>query len=191
MIICRDSGVVRRSRLGGALVFASLLLAQTASAHNGPPFPILVDQKIDPYVISVWADPNVGAASTFFVIVNPPAGGSIPNDLKVDIGVQPVNGRLSEAFYPGEREDLRGQIQYKALVQFDAQEFWRVRVRLQSAQGSGEVMTTVEATPVGYGRWDMLLYLLPFVGVGVLWFLAVARKRIRRAQPGRSANEMP
>jgi hypothetical protein len=174
-------------------ILALLLLAQTASAHNGPPFPILVDQKVDPYLISVWADPNVGAASTFFVIVNPPAGGSIPNDLKIDIGVQPVNGRLAEVFYSGEREDLRGQIQYKAIGQLDAQEFWRVRIRLKSAQGSGELMTTVEATPVGYGRWDILLYLLPFVVVGVLWLLAVARRRLRasQAKPDPAVSENP
>ena len=65
-------------------------------------------------------------------------------------------------------------------VHFDAQELWRVRIRLQSAQGTAETVATVEATPPGYGRWDLLLYLLPFLAVGVLWATAMIRKMKRR-----------
>jgi hypothetical protein len=32
-------------------------------------------------------------------------------------------------------------------------------------------------TPPGYGRWDLLLYALPFLGVGVLVAKAVSVKR--------------
>src|SRR5215207_4050738 len=45
------------------------LFARTASAHEGPPFPLFVDQKVDRYIVSVWTDPDVGAA-LFFVIVS-------------------------------------------------------------------------------------------------------------------------
>ena len=161
------------------VVLLSLLIPATAMAHDGPPFPIIVDQRVGPCLLSVWADPDVGTG-TFFVIVNVPQGSTIPDDLKVQVGVQPTSGRLAEAFYPAERENLRGQVQYKALVPFDAQELWRVRVRVQSAQGSGEALATVEATPPGFGRWDLLVYLLPFVAVGLLWFVAVVRKRSRK-----------
>ena len=85
-----------------------------------------------------------------------------------------------EAFYNGERENLREQVQYRAVVQFDAEELWRVRVRLESAQGNAETIATVEATPPGYGRWDLLVYLLPFLGIGVLWAIAMVRKFKRR-----------
>jgi hypothetical protein len=154
-----------------------LLLAGTALAHEGPPFPLFVDQKVDRYVVSLWSDPDVGDA-LFFVIVNTPD--QLPSDLQVQIGVQPASGRLPEAFYPGERESVSGQVQYRALVHFDAEELWRVRVRLQSSQGSAETSTTVEATPPGYGRWDLLLYLVPFLAVGVLWAIAMIRKIKRR-----------
>jgi len=130
-------------------------------------------------VISVWTDPDVGTG-TFFVIVNAPPGGAIPGDLKVQIGVQPTSGRLAEVMYPAVREDLRGQVQYKALVQFDAQELWRVRVQLHSAQSTGEAIATVEATPPGLGRWDLLVYLAPFLAVGFLWAVAILRKRRRK-----------
>ena len=152
-----------------------LLLARTALAHEGPPFPLFVDQKVDPYVVSLWTDPDVGDA-LFFVIVN----GQPPPDLQVQIGVQPDSGRLPEAFYPAERENVSGQVQYRTLVHFDAQELWRVRVRLLSAQGNAETVATVEATPPGYGRWDLLVYLLPFLAVGALWAVAMFRKIKRR-----------
>jgi len=141
-----------------------------ASAHEGPPFPLFEDQKVDPYVVSVWTDPDVGTALFFVIVKEPPA------DLQVQIGVQPSSGRLAEVFYTGERENLQGQTQYRAQVHFDAQEIWRVRIRLQSAQGSAETVATVEATPPGYGRWDLLLYFLPFLAVGVLWAIAMVRK---------------
>ena len=152
-----------------------LFLAQGASAHEGPPFPLFVDQKVDRYTVSLWTDPDVGDA-LFFVIVNAPT----PPDLQVQIGVQPASGRLPEAFYPGERESVSGQTQYRALVHFDAEELWRVRVRLQSANGNAETIATVEATPPGYGRWDLLIYLVPFLAVGVLWAVVMIRKIKRR-----------
>jgi len=153
------------------------LFVRTINAHEGPPFPLFVDQKVDPYVVSVWTDPDVGEA-LFFVIVGP--SDALPADLRVQIGVQPVSGRLPEAFYSGERENVQGQVQYRAQVHFDAEELWRVRVRLESAQRTAETIATVEATPPGYGRWDLLLYLLPFVGVGILWAVAMVRKLKRR-----------
>ena len=161
-----------------SIVFLIVLVSPTA-AHEGPPFPVIVDQKVGPCIISVWTDPDVGTG-TFFVIVEPPPGGTVPDDLKVEIGVQPINYRLPETRYIAQREGLRGQLQYKAEVQFDKQEFWRVRVLLESSQGSGETSVNVEATPPGYGRWDLILYALPFLGVGFLWFMAVMRKRSRK-----------
>jgi len=152
-----------------------LLLARTTIAHEGPPFPLFVDQKVDRYVISLWSDPDVGDA-LFFVIIN----GEPPPDLQVQIGVQPTSGRLPETFYPATRENVSGQVQYRTLVHFDAEELWRVRVRLQSSQGNAETTTTVEPTAPGYGRWDLLIYLSPFLAVGVLWAIAMIRKTKRR-----------
>jgi len=162
-----------------ALLFVVLFVfVGGASAHEGPPFPLFVDQKVDRYVVSVWTDPDVGTA-LFFVIVNGQDAAGLPPDLRVQIGVQPLSGRLAEVFYTADRENLQQQVQYKAQVHFDAEELWRVRVRLESAQGNAETVATVEATPPGYGRWDLLVYLLPFVAVGTLWAIALIRK-VRR-----------
>jgi hypothetical protein len=168
----------RRTRLFLSFV-AIVFLAKGARAHEGPPFPLFVDQKVDPYVVSVWTDPDVGTA-LFFVIVNVPKPADLPADLRVQIGVQPASGRLSEVFYPTAREDLQGQTQYRAEVYLDAQELWRVRVRLESAAGTAETVATVEATPPGYGRWDLLIYLVPFLAIGLLWTIAFVRRMKRR-----------
>jgi hypothetical protein len=145
-----------------------------ALAHDGPPFPIVVDQQVGPCVISVWTDPDVGQGS-FFVITQ----GTPPNDLTVQVAVQPTSGRLPEATYTAVRDDSKVQVQYKTMVNFDAQENWRVRVRLQSSQGNGETVAFVEPTPPGLGRWDLLLYLLPFLAVGFLWLRAFLSKRTK------------
>jgi len=77
-------------------------------------------------MISVWTNPDVGTGS-FFVLVDAPAAGKIPSDLKVDVAVQPLTGRLPERHYAAWRENLRGQVEHKTLVPFDTQEMWRVR----------------------------------------------------------------
>lgn len=159
------------------LLIIVFFLARNASAHEGPPYPLFLDRQVAPYVVSVWTDPDVGTG-LFFVILSQPA--ELPADLRVQVGVQPASGRLREAFYTAQREDVQGQVQYRAEVQLDAEELWQVRVRLESGQGNVETVATVEATPPGYGRWDLLVYLMPFLAIGFLWAIAMIRKVRRR-----------
>lgn len=169
-----------KASLGSFLLTTGLLLSlpALAAAHEGPPYPIIVDQNVGPCILSVWADPDVGTG-TFLFILDPPPGGKLPEDLRVEVGVQPRSGRLPEAIYKAAREDQGGRVQFKALVPFDVQEIWHVRVRLQSAGGVGDAATDVEVTPPGYGRWDLLIYLLPFAAVGALWLRAIIKGRRR------------
>ena len=153
-----------------------LLLPHITIAHDGPPYPLFVDRQLNPYTISVWTDPDVGTG-LFFVILS---GNHAPSDLRIKIGVQPVTGRLPEAFYNAEREQVQGQVQYRAEVQFDSEELWQVRVRLESASGNAETIANVEVTPPGYGRWDLLVYLMPFLAIGLIWAIAMIRKIKRR-----------
>jgi len=161
-----------------------LLIAtvQVASAHNGPPFPIIEGKRVGPCIVALWTHPDVGVG-TFFVILDPPPGGSIPKDIKVEIGVKPVSGRLPEVRYTAKREDLKGQVQYGTQVNFDADEMWSVHLLLDSAEGNGEAFATVEATPPGLGRWDLLWFAAPFAGAGFLWFKVATRKRRLTAKP--------
>jgi hypothetical protein len=163
----------------GILLVVSLLLPTPASAHNGPPFPIIENKKVGPCIVALWTHPDVGTGA-FYVFVEPVPGTTVPNDLKIEIGVQPLAGRLPEVLYAAERVKSRGPLQYNAQAAFDRQELWRVRLVVQSSQGGGEATTQVEVTPPGFGRWDLLLYLLPFLLVAFLWFRGMSRTRRRR-----------
>src|SRR5688572_11423989 len=116
----------------GLMIGSLLAAARQASAHEGPPYPILVDKMIGPCLVSVWADPDVGVG-TFYIILDPPQGGqgvTLPEDVTVEIGVRPVSGRLAESRYKSVRESVRNRTQFKAEVPFDAQERWLTRILL-------------------------------------------------------------
>jgi hypothetical protein len=161
---------------GIALLFSWLAFA---SAHTGPPEPVLVDQLIGPYPVSVWADLEVGTGR-FFIRLGSPADGKRSSDITVHVGVQPVSGRLAEARYQARRQVRGRQVQYQAEVPVDAQELWRVRLIVQGADGSGEATLDMMAVPPGLGRWDVLVYLFPFLAVGCLSLQVVLYRRKRR-----------
>jgi hypothetical protein len=140
---------------------------------------MISDRRMGPCIVSLWTHPDVGTG-TFFVVVNPAPGASIPKDLKFEIGVRPVTGRLKEQFYWTTPKDDSGQTHYYAWVPFDKEEMWRVNLYLRSAAWNGTITGDVSVTPVGLGQWDLLLFSLPFLGVGFLWFMGMKRTRQRR-----------
>jgi hypothetical protein len=175
-----------RARTAWHICLVALLVLSSGVptwAHIGPPYPIMQNRKVGPFTVDVWSNPDVGVGS-FFVIINPPPGSSVPSDMKVQVAVKPVSGRLPETTYDAWREKLRDRVEFKAVVPFDKEEMWHVRILLTSSQVSGETDTDVPVTPTLLGRWNLLLFALPFLGVGVLWFKAMATKREnrRRAQ---------
>jgi hypothetical protein len=166
---------------GQATLIAALCLTLVipAAAHNGPPFPIVENRRVGPFIIAVWTHPDLGTG-TFFVIVAPTPGVTIPKDLKVKVAVQPETGRLPEAVYDMWRDRVRDHVQFdNTQVEFDKQEYWRVRLVLESSIGGGEVFSRVEPTPTGLGKWDLLLYAFPFAFVIFLWFRGMSRRRKR------------
>jgi hypothetical protein len=174
------------------------LLAVCASvpawAHIGPPYPIIENRKIGNLTVSVWSNPDVGTGS-FFVVIDPPKGASVPADMKVQVIVQPVSGRLPEARYDAWREDLRNRVEFKAVVPFDKEETWRIRILLASGQVTGETGTDVPVTPT-LGRWSLLFFLLPFLGIAALWLRAISvranrRKRLQLKRSQASAQTGP
>jgi len=148
-----------------------------ASAHEGPPFPILMDKPAGPYVVSVWADPDIGEAQ-FYVVVETPDGGPPARAPKVSMWTQPAGGRLGRVDYPMQRRALRNQVQFEAEPYFDRQDFWTVGFEVVDAnRRRAELTAQVESTPPGYGLWDLAIYLFPFVLLGAMWAVAMARRR--------------
>jgi hypothetical protein len=167
------------ARLLPVLALVLCGLPRPASAHEGPPFPILVDREVGPYIVSVWTDPDIGIG-TFFVVLEPPAGkgSGMPARTAVRIGVQPVSGRLPEVLYEAEPQRVRYGARHYSEVKFDQGGIWRVRFLLEGSEGGGELTAEVEPTPDGtLGPFELALYLMPFLAVGFLWLKAVLRRR--------------
>ena len=163
-----------------AFAFFALCVCVPAWAHIGPPYPIMQNRKVGPFSVEVWSNPDVGTGS-FYVIIDPPKGSglTVPADMKVRVAVQPVSKRLPVAIYGAWREKLLDHVEFKTLVPFDKQEMWHVQIKFSSSTANGEADTDVSVTPTLLGRWDLLLFLLPFLGIGVLWFKAATVKRTR------------
>lgn len=152
-------------------------IPQDSISHEGPPFPIIVDAEVGPYLVSVWTDPDIGIG-TFFIVFDPISDDE-PSEIKsVRIGVEPVSGRLDEAIYSSEAQRVRYGARYFSEVEFDQGEMWKVRVIIEGDGWDGELNSEVEATPDGtIGPIGLLVYALPFVAIGVLWFRAIIVRR--------------
>ena len=162
-----------------AFLLVLFLCAPAARAHSGPPFPILVDQRVGPYVASVWTDPDIGTG-TFFVILEAPKGGSLPAQAAVRIGVQPVSKRLPEVLYEAEPQSVKEGARYFTKVKFDKGGMWHTRILIDGS----ELRADVEPTPDGIiGPFASLVYALPFLGIGFLWIKAALRRRSPAAAP--------
>ena len=164
---------------------AALVGPSAALAHEGPPFPILVDQRVGPYLVSVWTDPDIGTG-TFYVVLETPAGVTFVPPTAVRVAVAPMTGRLAEAIYAARSEPVRRGARFFAEVGFDRGEQWRVRVIVESSAGGGELTSQVEATPDGsIGPVGLALYSFPFVLIAVLWWrVSIERRRSpERGQP--------
>src|SRR5271166_4808457 len=103
----RRKGFTWRICLAAALLL--LVGSSPVWAHIGPPYPIMQNRKIGPLTVEVWSNPDVGIGS-FFIVIDPPKGGSVPSDMKVQVSVQPVSGRLPEQRYDAWREKLRDRV---------------------------------------------------------------------------------
>lgn len=155
-----------------------ILFNAKAIAHEGPPFAIIIDEEVGPYLVSVWTDPDIGIG-TFYVVFEPKNDNHEIDDIEsVRIGVEPVSGRLDEAVYKFEAQPARSGARYWTEVEFDRGEFWKVRISIEGDGFERELLSEVEATPDGsIGPIGLLIYALPFVGVGVLWFRAIILRR--------------
>jgi len=168
----------RRSVCRALLLWGIWMCGAVASvaAHEGPPFPILMDQPAADYRVSVWADPDIGEAY-FYVIVETPNGDRPDRVPAVSMWTEPVSGRLERVEYDMEQQELRSHLQFEAKPYFDQRDMWNVGFRLESSDGDrGELVAEVESTPPGFGAWDLAVYLFPFVFLGGMWVLAILRR---------------
>jgi hypothetical protein len=185
--------MIGRRGCRAALLCVPLLVAGTASshAHEGPPYPIVSNQIVGAYDISVWTDPDATddgtAGGKFWVMLEPrPGAGPVPETTRVTVSVTATDRRQPTIAGQAAADAGSGSRQYIAL-RLDHEGPYAVTVTIEGPLGSGTVQAAVDATydlrppPIA-----VAIYLIPFVLLGALWSKVLWRRR--RARLLRSAD---
>ena len=170
----------RRSR-SAASAMALILWTAVLRAHDGPPFPILSDWIAGPYVVSIWTDPDTtddGSAGGQFWVRLHLAGkaGAVPAETRATVSIKPAARMGPERRAPA--SPVRGDVtnQFAAVV-MDHEGPFIVRVAIEGPLGPAAVDAVVDATyNLRPPRAMLLLYLTPFLVIGLLWGRLLIRR---------------
>jgi hypothetical protein len=169
------------SRRAGLVVAIGVMLgAGVPGAHSGPPFPIVSNQTVGPYLVSVWADPDStddgSAGGRFWVTFAPRDVASPPPETRVTVTVTPSDG--ASAARTALAAPLTDSSHRFAAVVMDREGRFRVRVDVDGPLGQAHVEADVEATyDLRPPAAMIVLYLVPFLLVGFLWVKLLLRRR--------------
>ena len=152
-----------------------------AVAHDGPPYPIVSDQRTGPYVISVWTDPDTtddGSAGGQFWVTFEPDGSDAPvSNAHVTITATPLRGGTGVSV---DATESSSGSRFGALV-LDHEGRFRIDVHARGPRGEGDVSAEVDATyDLRPTPFVVGLYALPFVLAGALWIRVLVRRRAER-----------
>jgi hypothetical protein len=149
------------------------------AAHRGAPSAIIANQRVGPYVASVWTAAEVGSGP-LYVMLEAADGLVFTSPSAVRVGIAPVSGRLPEVVHDTHPEHVRSGGRFMTNVVFDRPERWNLRVVVDGSAGGGQLTSTLEAKPnASVGPFALVLSSLPFLVMGVVWWRAVdARRRI-------------
>lgn len=172
--------------LGVVLVLVTAASARIA-AHDGPPFPIVSNQTVGAYVVSLWTDPDTtddgSAGGQFWLMVEASAAGTpLPAATRAAVVMRPLDRPGDER--TGRTEPVDGDVsrQFVALV-MDHEGRFGLRVAVDGPLGPAVFEAEVEGTYDARPAPAMLvLYLAPFLLIGGLWIRAMQR-RSRQAPP--------
>ena len=150
-------------------------------AHNGPPFPIVSDQRAGAYVVSVWTDPDAtddGSAAGQFWVQLQLAGtdAALPAATRATLGVRPVV--RTAPMVSARTEPVRGDVsnQFAAVV-MDHEGRFAVEVEIDGPAGPAMVMAEVDATyDLRPPPFMLAIYALPFVLAGSLWIRLLVKR---------------
>ena len=168
-------------RKGTALLFV-LASSVRLAAHSGPPFPIVQNQAAGKYEVAIWTDPDATddavAGGQFWVVLTPRGGASeVPAGTRVSVAIRATDRAGPELTATAAPVDGLISRQFAAL-RMDHEGPFAVRVTVDGPLGRAEVSSAVDATydlrppPVLF-----LIYLAPFVVIGVFWVKVLTRRR--------------
>lgn len=151
-----------------------ILFSHRIIAHEGPAYPLLVDQLLKDSKVSIWADPDTGNGTFTFYLE-----GADSADFSIEIVAWPkgtASPHLNTEAHKAEAQV--GKTTYSAQVPFNESMMWNVEfVFKQKGIIVNKIALEVEVTPPGPNKWEFALYFLPFLLVGFLWVKVVLAKR--------------
>ncbi len=155
---------------------------RAAGAHDGPPFPIVSDQRAGAYIVSIWTDPDAtddgSAGGQFWVQLQLAEGeAAVPAATRATVGVRPVV--RTAPMLSARTEPVRGDVsnQFAAVV-IDREERFAVEVTIDGPAGPAMVMAEVDATyDLRPPPFMLAVYALPFVLAGFLWIRLLIKRR--------------
>jgi hypothetical protein len=174
-----------RLRLLLSLLAALLAREVIASAHSGPPFPIVSDRIAGAYRLSIWTDPDTTddgtAAGQFWVTLDPANGtGEVPAGTHATVAIRPLD--RDGPTRTGQATPVNGSIerQFIALL-MDHEGPFSVHLTVDGPLGRVEIDSRVDATYDLRPAPAMLaVYLFPFLAIGALWMKVLLRRRQQR-----------
>ena len=171
----------------GVLMCLLLASGHITRAHDGPPYPIISNQLLGAYRISVWTDPDTTDDGTpggqFWVMIDPAdAGRSLSRDVRAQVTLRPLDRAGAAVSGQTTPVDDNPSRQFVALL-MDHEGRFAVRVEVEGATGrasaDAEVLATYDSRP---SRLVLGLYLVPFLLVGFLWTTLLIRRRRAHAR---------
>jgi hypothetical protein len=158
-----------------------LALTAQLGAHAGPPYPIVSSRIAGAYDIAIWTDPDATddatAGGQFWIVLKPHGASGIPAGTRVTVGIRALDRparELTAAAAPVEGLVTR---QFAAL-RMDHEGAYAVRVAVDGPLGPAQITSQVDAT------YDLrpppalfVIYLAPFVVLGLLWVKLLRRRR--------------
>ncbi|QDV04647.1 hypothetical protein Poly30_01380 [Planctomycetes bacterium Poly30] len=138
--------------------------APLALAHDGPPYPICVDEVMGSITLSIWADPDVGEG-TFYYYLDPPTG-----DVQVEARALFRGAAETEVSAISVDPQARAPYQQIGTLPFEQQGPWTLTFSLMDGgKALGEIELDVDVTPPGMGRLYLVWYAIPFLAAVAIW----------------------
>jgi hypothetical protein len=165
-------------------------LAAQGAAHSGPPYPIVSGQIAGRYEVAIWTDPDAtddgSPGGQFWVTLAPRTGeaAAIPAGTRVTVAVRPLARPGPTQSATAAPVDGAVARQFAAVL-MDHEGRFAVDVAIDGPLGPARVASEVDAT------YDLrpapalfVVYLLPFLVLGVLWVkLLWKRRALRPGEP--------
>ncbi len=179
---------MRLGRWGALLLalcaaFGDSALAQSHGmmTHHGVPSRVVADQRVGPYVASLWIEPEVGDGAVY-VMLGAADGLPFTPPTAVRVAVAPASGRAAEMVQEARLDPVgaRTGAGYVTHLMFDREDRWNVRVTVEGPAGGGRIVAQVESVAnATHGLVGVLLGSTPFLLVAfVYWRSWLARRRM-------------